>query len=192
MRLSLNKPSSTGRVFRTVALTLIASASMTAGLHGQEFVVSQQVISDNAVSDNAVDGSADHNCANCGNSYVGDLSENDTGVVSGSGVGDMGTGAIRRGFGQPDLFYNYYTQGYANTANAQMYVSPMPVPANVGHTFFTYQPFYPHHMMYTHTDRYHRYYDNGRGMNRTRAIYYSPPIKTALNNFYWNKLRLAR
>jgi len=198
MRLSLNQPSSTGRIFRTVAWTFLASASMTVGLYGQEFVVSQQV-----VSDNVVDGSTtDHSCLNCSNSYVGDLSEDDAGVVSGSGTdgmgagdtgsGGKGSGAIRRGFGQPDLFYNYYTQGYANTANAQMYVSPMPVPANVGHTFYTYQPFYPHHMLYAHKDRYHRYYDNGRGMNRTRATYSYPPIKTALNNFYWNKLRLAR
>ncbi len=73
-----------------------------------------------------------------------------------------------------------------------MYLSPLPIPPNVGHTFYTYQPFYPHHMLYAHKDRYHRYYDNGRGMNRTRAVYYYPHIKTAASNFYWNKLRLAR
>ncbi len=97
-----------------------------------------------------------------------------------------------RGYGRPDLFYNYFTQGYANQVNAQMYLSPVPVPPNVGHTFFTYQPFYPHHMMYPHKDRFHRYYDNGRGMNRTRAVYYSPPVRQAASNFYWNFLRLPR
>jgi len=171
------------RFWHTIALTLVASVGTNAGLRGQEFVVSQRV-----VSDTAVDGSmSDHSCANCGNSYVGDLSESDARLVSGSGAGGM-----RRGFGRPDLFYNYYTQGNSNTTNAQMYLSPMPVPANVGHTFYTYQPFHPHHMLYAHKDRYHKYYDNGRGMNRTRATYSYPPIRTAWSNFYWNKLRLAR
>ncbi len=120
--------------------------------------------------------------------YVGDLSANPRRALA-----DGSSGGCRdRRYGQPDLFYNYYTQGNCNTANAQMYLSPLPIPPNVGHTFYTYQPFYPHHMLYWHKDRYHRYYDNGRGMNRTRAVYYAPPIKTAVSNFYWNKLRLAR
>lgn len=105
--------------------------------------------------------------------------------------GDCGTG-IGRSYGQPDLFYNYYTQGNANRTNAQMYLSPLPIPPNVGHTFYTYQPFYPHHMMYWHKDRFHKYYDCGRGMNRTRAVYYSPPIRQAASNLYWNYLRLPR
>ena len=97
-----------------------------------------------------------------------------------------------RRYGQPDLFYNYYTQGYANQANAQMYLSPLPVPPNVGHTFFTYQPFYPEEMLYWHKDRFHRYYDNGRGMNRTHTTYFSPPIRQAVSNLYWNYLRIPR
>ena len=125
---------------------------------------------------------------NC-NGYVGDL-PNGTNVVSGGGtfVGDCQP----RRYGNPDLFYNYFTKGNCNQTNAQMYLSPLPVPPNVGHTFFTYQPFYPHHMMYAHKDRFHRYYDNGRGMNRTRATYYSPPIRQSASNFYWNVLRLPR
>lgn len=110
-------------------------------------------------------------------------------------VGDLPATAVygqRRGFGQPDLFYNYYTQGNANAANAQMYLSPVPVPPNVGHTFYTYQPFYPHHMLYAHQDRYHNYYDGGRGLNRTKATYYYPPVKTAVQNLYWNVLRIPR
>ena len=99
---------------------------------------------------------------------------------------------IPRQYGKPDLFYNYYTQGVSNSANAQMYLSPHPIPPNVGHTFYTYQPFYPHHMLYHHQDRFHRYYDNGRGMNRTKAVYWSPPIRQAASNFYWNFLRLPR
>ena len=62
----------------------------------------------------------------------------------------------------------------------------------MGHTFFTYQPFYPHEMLYWHKNRFHNYYDGGRGMNRTKAVYYSPPVRQALSNFYWNKIRLPR
>jgi hypothetical protein len=106
-------------------------------------------------------------------------------------VGDVAPG-IQRGYGQPDLFYNFYTQGAANRANAQLYVSPMPIPPNVGHTYYTYQPFYPHHMMYPHQNRFHRNYDCGRGMNRTRASYYYPPVRQTASNVYWNFLRMPR
>ncbi len=118
--------------------------------------------------------------------YVGDLPYS-------SGVGGSNAGIIQpRRYGSPDLFYNYYTQGYANQVNAQMYLSPLPIPPNVGHTFYTYQPFYPEEMLYWHKNRFHRYYDNGRGMNRTRAVYFSPPIRQAASNLYWNFLRIPR
>ena len=182
---------------RTLAFTLIASAVSMAGLQAEEFVVNQQVVSDTAVagfdSESSIDGSViDGSVIDGGGSYVGDISSVDAGIVDAGIVDGAGGAGIRRGFGRPDLFYNYYTQGYSNTANAQMYLSPLPIPPNVGHTYYTYQPFYPHHMLYAHKDRYHRYYDNGRGMNRTRAVYSYPPIKTAASNFYWNYLRLAR
>jgi hypothetical protein len=115
-----------------------------------------------------------------------------SGGAEGGASGGAGGMIQGRSYGQPDLFYNYYTQGYSNQANAQMYLSPLPIPPNVGHTFYTYQPFYPHHMMYWHKDRFHRSYDNGRGMNRTKAVYYSPPIRQAMCNLYWNYLRLPR
>ncbi len=176
------------------AASIVASIS---GAQAEEYVVSQQVVSDSAIEGMVSGGSAMGGSAIEGSSvveggsmsgdscYVGDMSESDAGISSGGGM-------QRRSFGQPDLFYNYFTQGYSNQANAQMYLSPMPIPANVGHTFYTYQPFYPHHMMYAHKDRYHKYYDNGRGMNRTKASYSYPRVKTAISNFYWNKLRLAR
>ena len=72
----------------------------------------------------------------------------DGGVVGGGGM------MMGRSYGRPDLFYNFYSQGYANQLNAQMYMSPLPVPPNVGHTFYTYQPFYPHEMLYWHKDRF--------------------------------------
>lgn len=75
-----------------------------------------------------------------------------------------------------DLFINQYSQGASNLATAQMYVAPVQVPAWVGHTYYTYQPFYPHELLYKHTDRYHNYYDGGRGLNRTRVRYSRSPL----------------
>ena len=43
------------------------------------------------------------------------------------------------------------------------------IPDFVGHTFMTYQPLQPEHYLYWHQDRYHNYYDGGRGLNRTKA-----------------------
>lgn len=81
----------------------------------------------------------------------------------------------------PRLFANQYTQGYANQATAEMYVAPVPVPEWVGHTYYTYQPLYPHEMMYSHTRRYHSYYDGGRGLNSTK-VRYSPSITGMLHS----------
>jgi hypothetical protein len=78
------------------------------------------------------------------------------------------------------LFTNYYTQGYANQATAQMYVTPVPVPPWVGHTYYTYQPLYPHEMMHHHSHRYHNYYDGGNGLNRTGVHYSSAPVITSM------------
>lgn len=125
-------------------------------------------------------------CPHCGGRLLGGHLAN---VLHGHHVGD---GRIHdRGYGRPDLFYNYYTQGYANRLNAQMYLSPVPVPPNVGHTFYTYQPFLPHHLLYPHVDKYHRYYDCGRGMNRTRASYWTS-VHAKAKNIYWNYFRLPR
>ena len=79
------------------------------------------------------------------------------------------------------LFDNYFTQGYANRAEAALYISPVGVPGWVGHTYNTYQPFYPHHYLYKHHDSYHSYYDQGFGLNRTKASYSSPPLRTAIH-----------
>jgi hypothetical protein len=76
------------------------------------------------------------------------------------------------------MFSNEYTQGNANQATAQMYVAPVPVPTWVGHTYYTYQPLYPHQMMYLHEHRYHNYYDGGRGLNRTGVKYWTNPVAT--------------
>ena len=92
---------------------------------------------------------------------------------------------------QDGLFANQYTQGYANETNAVMYIAPVPVPPHVGHTYYTYQPLYPHEMMYLHSERYHNYYDQGRGLNRTGIHYYVPPVRTGVHRL-WNGLSLPR
>lgn len=136
-----------------------------------EYIVSSQVVSDEVVGG--------------GSEYVGDLG----GAIVADGVVGVG---IPRNYGYPDLFYNNYTQGSSNRTNAQMYVSPVPVPPHVGHTYVTYQPFMPEEMLYWHTNRYHNYYDGGRGMNHTKVHYYAPPVRTGVSNLYWNYLRIPR
>lgn len=70
-------------------------------------------------------------------------------------------------YGNPDLFYNFYVPPTCGGIGAELYISPVPVPANVGHTYYTYQPFMPHEMLYKHHRTYHRYYNEGRGLTRT-------------------------
>jgi hypothetical protein len=79
-----------------------------------------------------------------------------------------------RFYGQPDLFYNYYAWPSCTGVGAALYVSPRPVPPNVGHTFITYQPLYPHEFMYAHHRTYHRYYNGGQGLNRTSVHWVAP------------------
>ena len=98
-------------------------------------------------------------------------------LVAICGVSGLAKAQEHGGVG-PHLFAIQYTQGYANQATAQMYISPVPVPPWVGHTYHTYQPLYPHELTYSHTHRYHSYYDGNRGLNRTRVHYYAPPVKT--------------
>lgn len=76
---------------------------------------------------------------------------------------------------QPDLFYNYYAGANSGANPASMYPSPGPAPPWVGHTFYTYQPFMPHEMMYKHHRIYHRYYNHQQGLNRT-IVSHSPSI----------------
>jgi hypothetical protein len=56
--------------------------------------------------------------------------------------------------GHPKLFRNYYVGGAGQGAPAQLYVSPRPVPAYVGHTWITYEPLMPHEFLYAHHRTY--------------------------------------
>lgn len=57
-----------------------------------------------------------------------------------------------------NLFQNYYTPQGTSLTTAAMYPAPHPVPYWVGGSMYTYQPFYPHQMMYWHRKNYYNYY----------------------------------
>jgi hypothetical protein len=69
-----------------------------------------------------------------------------------------------------DLFYNFYEGPQPSGTAAQMYVSPLPVPAYVGHSYTTYQPLMPHEMMYHHC-RTHYAHTPGAGWSRAKIRY---------------------
>jgi hypothetical protein len=78
---------------------------------------------------------------------------------------------------RPALSQNYYGPStYAGGQPVQMYLSPVPTPPAVGHTYYTYQPLMPHESMYPHRSSYHRAYDNGRGLNRTTVHWHRSPV----------------
>lgn len=77
----------------------------------------------------------------------------------------------------PQLFYNYYVWNGQGVA-APMYIAPRPVPQHVGHTYYTYQPAYPHEWMYPHYREYYNYHTlyQGGGVgytsyNKTQVVW---------------------
>jgi hypothetical protein len=84
-----------------------------------------------------------------------------------SGAGDC----AYRHYGSPDLFRQYYVPNNCGGVSAGMYPAPLPVPPHVGHTYYTYEPLYPHEFLYPHKRTYHRYYDDGRGLTRTKVTW---------------------
>jgi len=82
-------------------------------------------------------------------------------------------------YGRPDLHSNWYVgpgggcyggmQG--GQYGAALYMAPHPVPPHVGSTFYTYEPFMPHEMLYRHNKSYHYYYNGGRGMTRAHVTW---------------------
>lgn len=59
-----------------------------------------------------------------------------------------------------NLFYNFYaTPGVP----AAMYPAPHPTPANIGHVYYTYQPFLPHEFLYPHARTYYTFKGNYHG-----------------------------
>ena len=69
-----------------------------------------------------------------------------------------------------DLFANYYGGPQPCGRAASMYVSPLPIPPHVGHTYTTYQPLMPHEYLYGHT-RSHYSHVPGAGWTRAKVRY---------------------
>jgi hypothetical protein len=107
------------------------------------------------------------------------------------GGGYQGGGCVPWEYGNPDLFYNFYQNNNCGGAPAAMYLAPRPVPPMVGHTYYTYQPFMPHELLYPHHRTYRNWYDGGRGLTRAHATWYRSPITTVVKGAYY-KFRLPR
>lgn len=71
---------------------------------------------------------------------------------------------------RPDVFYNHYLNPAFDGTAARMYPAPMPVPARVGQTQYTYQPLLPHEYMYRHD----RVYYTPHG---TADMFYADPCR---------------
>jgi hypothetical protein len=94
-------------------------------------------------------------------------------------------------YGRPDLFYNFYVPNNCGGAPAALYIAPHPVPALVGHTYYTYQPLMPHEMLYSHHRTYRQWYDDGRGVTRTKVAWYCNPLTATAKSLH-QTIRLAR
>lgn len=81
-----------------------------------------------------------------------------------------------------DLFYNYYVGPQPCGTAAGMYISPRPVPAAMGHTYTTYQPFMPHEYMYQHHRSYWTHHP-GNGWTRTKVRYHAGGNKLQAASF---------
>ncbi len=126
----------------------------------------------------------------------------ETGDVYGdAGYGDAESGAAMTSaadyggrpweYGNPDLFYNFYVPNNSGGVPAAMYLAPRPVPALVGHTYYTYQPLMPHEMLYPHHRTYRQWYDDGRGFTRTKVAWYCNPLVATVKHAH-QALRIAR
>ena len=86
---------------------------------------------------------------------------------------------------RPRLFQNYYAPSAPGGISAPLYTAPVQVPANVGHTYATYEPLMPHELLYRHNRTYYRYYDGGRGLTRTRVVWWSGRVAPPLLGWIW-------
>lgn len=94
-------------------------------------------------------------------------------------------------YGNPVMFYNFYQPNNCGGVPAQLYVAPLPVPQMVGHVYYTYQPLMPHEFLYPHKRTYRKYYNDGRGITRTKVTWGYNPVVVGLQNAR-NLVRLPR
>jgi len=79
---------------------------------------------------------------------------------------------VYRHYGVGDLFRQYYVGNNCGGVGAAMYPAPIStIPPHVGHVYYTYEPLYPHEFLYPHQRTYHRYYNDGRGLTRTKVTW---------------------
>jgi len=80
---------------------------------------------------------------------------------------------IRQPRPRDDLFYNFYAGPSAIGGNpAQLYLSPIPTPPLVGHTYITYQPLMPHEFLYKHHRTYRRWDPYQGGGTNTHVLWW--------------------
>jgi hypothetical protein len=84
-----------------------------------------------------------------------------------------------------DLIYNYYEGPDPSGTTTAMYISPRPVPAHVGHTYTTYQPYMPHEYMYKHT-RSNYAHACGAGWSRSKVRYCTDGLRL---DHIWHELK---
>lgn len=77
-----------------------------------------------------------------------------------------------------DLFYNYYAPqtGAGGGVPAEMYTAPHDTPRPAIQTYYTYQPWLPHEMLYEHNRSYTQFHDGCYGMTHTTVSYGGSPI----------------
>ncbi len=75
-----------------------------------------------------------------------------------------------------DLFYNFYAYDHMSQSGvpAQLYTTPLPVPARTGHTYYTYQPLMPHEYLYPHRRDYWSSWPGG-SWSHTKVKYQARP-----------------
>lgn len=140
----------------------------------------------------AVDGGAELGSpVEAGTSEPGILTDTPSTPIEGEGYVEGAPGEIAGGVvsmpptGRPDLFYNYYVGPRCHQGNAAgMYTAPQQVPGWVGHTYYTYQPFYPHEFLYPHYREYYNVHSLGYGgcgvtsYNKTEMTAYRGNLRT--------------
>lgn len=82
-----------------------------------------------------------------------------------------------------DVFADYYVGPNPSGTAAAMYISPLPTPPHVGHTYTTYQPWMPHEYLYEHK-RSHYAYTRGSGWSRAKVRYGSAGLR--VDHFFQN------
>jgi hypothetical protein len=72
-------------------------------------------------------------------------------------------------------YQNYYVEPGPSPVGAELYVSPRPTPAYVGHTYITYEPCAPHQFLHQH-GRIYSHNNPGGGCTTTFVLWRNAPL----------------